>query len=274
MSSSEFYREYSTQWTDVLVKARESYHSPVADFHKHDYYEINLILSGNVNILLENQVNDGIGSRIILTPPNTPHFVTCKPDTLYSRLYLLFTESFLENYIPQWQSIKDLFGVGGRVVELTLEQKNFCKRHIERIAEETSPLRQRLLILYMLSSIGEFSQNISGQRNTPSYILDALAYIEKHYAEKITAASLAQRLYVGRTTLMTAFKRYTGSTLNEYIMQCRIKKAIEQLAHGHTEQETAESCGFGDISNLIRAFKRIFGVTPRQYMLQAKNNKA
>ena len=266
MPMMRYDREYPTDWKDVLVKYRESYYSPVADFHEHTYYEINLILSGNVNILLGNQAQEGAQSRIVLTKPHTPHYVTCKPDELYSRQYLLFTDEFLAGYIPEWQQIKELFGDGGRIVVLTPEQRDFCKRTIDRIKDETNPMRQKLLILYLMSYIGDFSGEVLEQNATPSYVLDALAYIEAHYAEKITAAALAGRLYVGRTTLMIAFKRYTGSTLNEYIVQCRLKNAIGMMANGCTEQMAAEACGLGDVSGLIRGFKRTFGLTPRQYM--------
>ena len=266
MYSVQYDREYPTQWQNVFVKFREGYRSPVADFHEHDYYEINLILSGNVNVLLENQANEGLQSRIVLTKPYTPHFVTCKADTLYSRLYLLFEESFIADYVPEWSQLNKLFGDGGRVVTLSPEQRDFCKQTIRRIESETNSMRQKLLILYLLSYIGECIDHATTPSVTPPYILDALSYIEEHYQEKITAAHLAQRLYVGRTTLMTAFKQYTGNTLNNYIIECRLKNAIEMLTHGYTEQETAEACGLGDSSGLIRCFKRIFGVTPRQYI--------
>jgi AraC-like DNA-binding protein len=268
MPMMRYDREYPADWKDVLVKYRESYYSPVADFHEHTYYEINLILSGNVNILLGKQAQEGVESRIVLTKPHTPHFVTCKPDRLYTRQYLLFTEEFLAGYIPEWKQIKELFGESGRVVVLTPEQREFCKHSIDQIKVETNPMRQKLLILYLLSYIGDFSGGVPEHSATPAYVLDALAYIEAHYAEKITAAELAGLLYVGRTTLMTAFKRYTGSTLNEYIVQCRLKNAIELLAGGCTEQAAAEACGLGDVSGLIRGFKRTFGMTPRQYMRQ------
>ena len=266
MHTMQYDREYPNQWQDVLVKFREGYRSPVADFHEHDYYELNLILSGNVNVLLENQANEGVQSRIVLTKPHTPHFVTCKPDTLYSRLYLLFAEDFIANYVSEWPQLSKLFGDGGRVVTLSPEQRDFCKNIIRRVESETNQMRQKLLILYLLSYIGEYIDQTTTPSATPTYILDALSYIEEHYHEKITAADLAMRLYVGRTTLMTAFKQYTGNTLNNYITECRLKNAIEMLSHGYTEQETAEACGLGDSSGLIRSFKRIFGVTPRQYI--------
>ena len=47
----------------------------------------------------------------------------------------------------------------------------------------------------------------------------------------------------------------TDLTLNQYIIQCRIKNAVILLREGNTEYETVERCGFGDTSGLIRSFK-------------------
>ncbi len=65
---------------------------------------------------------------------------------------------------------------------------------------------------------------------------------------------------------MTEFKKYTGSTLNDYIIHCRLKNAVSLLYKGTAEQQIEEKCGFGDVSNLIRCFKRVYGTTPKKYL--------
>ena len=80
------------------------------------------------------------------------------------------------------------------------------------------------------------------------------------------AKDLAWRLGVSRTTLMTAFKKYTGITLNDYLTQYRLKEAIRCLWEGDTVQSAAEKCGFGDTGNFIRAFRARYNTTPMQYI--------
>lgn len=260
---------YGTAWQNALVQHREGYYTSVADFHEHDFYEINLILSGNVNILLSDQTEEGIGSRIVLTKPGTPHFVSCKPDTLYSRIYLVFSKDFIENYIPEWDKLSGIFGKNGRIVKISHDQKDLCKTVIKSIQDETDLFRQRILILYLLSYIEDFAQKGDvGFTQIPPYIINALTFIDEHYSEKITAEKLAAELGISRTTLMTSFKKYTGSTLNDYIIHCRLKNVMQMIGEGTTEQEAAERCGLGDASGLIRCFKRKFGMTPKQYLVQ------
>lgn len=229
-------------------------------------------MSGNVKVLLKTEANDDAVSKIVLAKPNTTHFISCKPDMLYSSLYLVFTEEFVTSYIPEYRHLLSVFGEKGKIIKLSDGQRECCKEIILKIQAETDAVRQKILIMYLLSYLKEFSVTDKSEHiPTPSYILDALLYIDKHYSEKIVAKELAERLFIGRTTLMTAFKKYTGSTLSDYITHIRLKNALTLLHNGETEEQVAETCGFGDISGLIRRFKQSYGVTPKQYLKQAKS---
>lgn len=50
-------------WNDVFIAHREGYYTSVTDYHEHDFYEINLILSGNVKIL-----TNTVASILVSTP--------------------------------------------------------------------------------------------------------------------------------------------------------------------------------------------------------------
>lgn len=262
---------FGTDWKNLYVDYREGFYTSVVDFHKHDFYEVNLILSGNVKILLSDISEHTHESRIVLTSPSTPHFTTCESDTLYSRLYLLFSKEFLQDFMPEWKRLETVFGQNGNILRPNHEQRDFCKNLILQIDKEFDLFRQKLLVLYLLSYLCEIpGSSKMDNPAAPPYIIEALSFIESHYNEKITAVALSDILYIGRTTLMTNFKKYTGSTLNDYIIATRLKKAIAFLHEGKTEQETAELCGFSDTGNLIRNFKRFFEMTPRQYMAKSK----
>ena len=213
---------YRTRWHHAYVHTREGYFSSVVDFHEHEYYEVILVLSGNIKILLSDQTETGTGNRIILTRPGTPHFITCNPDTLYSRRYLLFSHDFLADYVPEWNQLQTIFGKTGRSISITPEQTEQFARLLDQINNETDLFRQRLLVLYLLSRVADFAKtkNLTAVK-IPPYVTDALNYIGDHFAEKIIAADLAWQLNVSRTTLMTGFKQYTGSTINEYLTAVR-----------------------------------------------------
>jgi AraC-like DNA-binding protein len=241
----------------------------MGNFHMHDYYEISLILSGKVKVLLSNSASEGDGPRLVLTSPNTPHFVACDEKVLYRRLNFLFAPRFIETYGAEFATLLSVFGKEGRIITVNEEQCERYKEIAERIKSETDKTRKKLISLYLLSLISE-TQKDELPIEAPSYVTEALRYINEHYGEKIVAEELAWKLGIGRTTLMTAFKNYTGSTLQEHILRYRLTKAIKLLSDGTTEQVTAESCGFNDTCTLIRSFKKVFGVTPAQYIKARK----
>lgn len=273
MKNILFDHGYKIEWNDVYIERKKRYKTSASEFHEHDFYEINLILSGNVKVLLANRSADGTESKIVLTRPNTTHFISCKPDIIYSSIYLVFTDEFIKSLEPEFSQLLSVFGEKGNIIPLTEKACNRCKRIINNISEETNFLRKKLLVFYLLSYISGFEKTEkTALKKVPPYISSALSYINKHYNEKIIASELATKLHVGRTTLMTSFKAHTGSTLNDYIVYCRLKHVIMLLREGKSEQEIAELCGFGDASSLIQCFKRKIGVTPIQYLSQKKDN--
>lgn len=47
----------------------------MTDYHMHEYYEISLILSGNVNILLNDKVESCATAKLVLLAPLTSHYI-------------------------------------------------------------------------------------------------------------------------------------------------------------------------------------------------------
>ena len=261
---------FGTAWKTLHVERREGYSTSVTDFHEHQFYEINLILSGNFKILLKDHFEEGEACKLVLTKPETPHYISCKTDTLYRRIYLLFTEELVANYLPEWKQLSGIFGKNGAIISIKREEATAFMHLIEQIETEKSVLGQRLLIYYLLLRLGEHSKQSTDKKEKPLYIFDALIYIENHYFEKIDFSMLAKQLCVGRTKMMTEFKLYIGSTMGEYLCQCRLKNAIRYLLQPQTIEYTAEKCGFSDNSNFSRTFRKLTNMSPSDFRKKYK----
>ena len=260
---------YQKEWADIYVETRERYNTSVTDFHEHDFYEINLILSGDVKAFAANKIVDGTSNKIVLAKPDTPHFVSCNPDVLYSSVYLVFSKDFIKNYDIDCTNAMSVFGDKGNIFTISAKQTEDCLKIIKHIEDECNLFRKKLLVFYLLSYISDISEDAAcEEKSIPQPICEALDYINERYMEKIVAKDLADKLYISRTTLMTQFKKYTGKTLNEYIINCRLRNAIKLLAEGKTEYEAAVCSGFSDSSAFIQCFKRILKMTPKQYMTE------
>lgn len=97
-------------------------------------------------------------------------------------------------------------------------------------------------------------------------ILEAIAYVEKHYTEAISADHLSVEFDMDARRLQAGFKKLTGLTIHLYIVQHRILKAMEDLDNSNfTLKVIAEMHGFASESHFIDLFKKKTGITPTQY---------
>ena len=274
MSADLVAHGYKTSWSFYDVNRYEGYLPNMSDYHMHEYYEISVIISGKVKVLLSDTVHDGTESRIVLTAPLTSHLVVCEPQMLYKRVNLLFSHDFIAEYVPEWKQLLSVFGKNGKIIILDSDRLQEFVDIVDKFDSDTDDFRKRLLLMLMLSKICDISDgNGEVTDEPPTFVTEALLYIQNNYNKKIVAGDLAWQLGVGRTTLMTAFKHYTGSTISGFVTDCRLKNAIRLMKKGEIQQTVAAACGFGDACNMIRAFKTRFGVTPGKYIEKIKNQQ-
>lgn len=115
------------------------------------------------------------------------------------------------------------------------------------------------LILHRLLS--NFTRQSTTQ--TDPRIKKLTAYLAENYAEPLKISDLAERVNLNPVYLGKLFKENTGSTFREYLNHIRINNAEMMLAAGDfTVTETAERCGFQDISYFSNMFKEMRGYSP------------
>ena len=96
------------------------------------------------------------------------------------------------------------------------------------------------------------------------------AYIESHLSDELDRDTLAAMVYLNADYLSHLFKKDTGSSLINYIIDRRIAHSKELLAKGEMSiRDIAITCGFQNISYFSRQFKKSTGMTPRS--LKIKN---
>ncbi|MHB8129878.1 MAG: helix-turn-helix transcriptional regulator [Mobilitalea sp.] len=96
--------------------------------------------------------------------------------------------------------------------------------------------------------------------------IDVIYYLQSCYNQKITIERLADEFHTNRTTLLNDFKKYTGQSVNQYLVQLRLTMASTLLRD--TELSVDEICdrtGFNDISYFSKVFKKKLLHTPSQY---------
>ncbi|MDR3115222.1 MAG: AraC family transcriptional regulator [Treponema sp.] len=98
-------------------------------------------------------------------------------------------------------------------------------------------------------------------------IKQALRYITRNYAKKITVKKLAAMAGLNTAYFGVLFKRVTGVRVHQYIANVRIHNAKTMLKSGaYRVAEVAEYCGYNDAFHFYKHFKRIVGIPPSHYI--------
>lgn len=124
------------------------------------------------------------------------------------------------------------------------------------------------LLVYLCRHYGAESlptKETAQRRRDLERLQPALAYIEQHYAERISVAQLAQLLCLSPDRLGHLFRDGVGQAPLQYINEIRLRKAMNLLkTEEYTVAEVARAVGFFDYNHFGRLFRRRYGCTPNQ----------
>lgn len=100
----------------------------------------------------------------------------------------------------------------------------------------------------------------------PQYLKKILKEMENRFQEPLSLDYLAQQFGVSKYHLSREFKRYIGTTPNEYLILTRINHAKELLKYTDlTVEQISFSCGFNHVSHFIDIFKKHEKNTPLKF---------
>lgn len=174
--------------------------------------------------------------------------------------YLLFGQ-FLDSAPrqAQWErSLKTLGWYSGSLEELhtafdTFQQ--FSDQEIQAYSE----------ILKALQSYIDLSGMIYAAEYTNQQQLEL--YLDQHYMEKLSLASISQDLRIGRTKLCALAKSASGGhTLSYLITQRRIRAAKALLIQSNAPiSAVGEAVGISDYNYFSKVFRAATGMTPSAF---------
>ncbi|MFF2483821.1 AraC family transcriptional regulator [Paenibacillus sp. NPDC058071] len=91
-------------------------------------------------------------------------------------------------------------------------------------------------------------------------------YVNQSYMDNISLADIANEIYMSPSYLCAVFKRETGETINEYIIETKMSSAKKLLKNTKMKVlEIAEHLGYENAHYFSYSFKKYTGETPQQY---------
>ena len=119
---------------------------------------------------------------------------------------------------------------------------------------------------WISNSLLLFTQSRQAAASQDTAVATVKAYIESHLSDELDRDTLAAMVYLNADYLSHLFKKDTGSSVINYIIDRRIARSKELLAKGEmSNRDIAITCGFQNISYFSRQFKKSTGMTPRQF---------
>ena len=98
------------------------------------------------------------------------------------------------------------------------------------------------------------------------YVSRAKSYVIDHYNSELSIKEIADFVHLNPEYLTRLFKKEIGTTLKDYIIECRISKAKDLLAHSSLSiSMIASDVGYHNFSYFAYLFKKLEQVTPREY---------
>lgn len=257
--------------------------TPLERWHCHDEYELQLIVGTRGQAFVGDYVGHFEPGHLVLTGPRLPHnwiSTDLPPDGLSVRsLVIQFREKPLREgmqVIKELQELQPLLDKARHGVEFLGLGDGVRERFhrirqchgLERFVEFAGLLcmLQNWQDHRLLSSMPMDGMHAHEPRSSINAIVE---FVNEHYAEPLSTASVAARVNMTESRFSRHFNKATDSSFSSFVNRVRIHKACELLMH--TDGQVSSICyevGFNNIANFNRRFREMKGMTPREFRAQ------
>ncbi len=284
--------EHSMQFQENLsdiysVQHKVTYQNEKKHPHIHSQFEIFLSLSKGMRAEINNKAYILPEYSLILTNHMDLHHIRQMTPNAKSDRYVAY---FKTDYVETFPSIRiDLLACflfrpfeDAYVLPLQKEDALLLSQCFDRlIALENDPeqfgrdLHIQILfidILLQINGLYQKQHQLSqyGYTKNHDVIYSIMNYIHENYWQDITLDFLAKEFYINKFYLCEKFKTATGTSPNQYIINCRLMKAKALLIGGTSVEDVCGQVGYNNLSHFSRAFKQKFNQSPKQFQLAAQ----
>ncbi|MBQ7032192.1 MAG: helix-turn-helix transcriptional regulator [Clostridia bacterium] len=253
----------------VNPNAREVSYNPETHISVNHGLEIFLLLKGEIDFLIENSTYPLSARDILLINETEVHTLRSVRDSEYERITLHIFPSFFEKYgvadykkvfyerVPgRHNRIRGYSPEGEQLYALFMKMERYiqenptCDKVIDAVLIE---------ILYLLNSA---SLSEGDRKKVNETVAGILRYINEHLSDSLTLNEIAETFYISKYHLCHIFKKSTGFSIKDYIIQKRILLVQSLCQNGMRISEAAAQAGFGNYSNFYRIYVDRTGHSP------------
>jgi AraC-like DNA-binding protein len=249
------------------------------EFHYHDFDKIIIFLKGNVTYFIEGKAYYLKPWDILLVHHRDIHKPIIDSSEEYERIILWIDNDFISSPDDESCDITTCFKVADErsfnLIRLDTEFQNRLKIIIKELelslqSEEfgSSMISNALFIQFMVYLnrifLGNLYLNSDAVLKYDKQIEQVLNYINENITNELSIECLAENFFISKYYLMHKFKKETGFTIHNYILQKRLMLSYKLIQDGAPIMKASEQSGFKDYSSYLRAFKKLFHKAPSE----------
>lgn len=250
--------------------------------HFHGSLELLLMLSDEGEVFFDRDIYPLRKNTLLVLGANTLHrTATSKGNAMFRRYSFHILPSLVEDLSTPRTDFSAILRAAPPCTQLEEEQAQQLAALFEQLHTPASgtafgeDIRQQITLLQILLLACRSVQTGTAETgiSNPDYdkVQPMLAYIQQNFTEPLALDDLARHFLVSKHYLCHMFKKGTGFSVMEYVIQLRIIEAQRLLRLGSTVQEAGENAGFQSYAHFIRTFNTYTGTSPKQYAMQFKN---
>lgn len=233
----------------------------------HEYYQVYYVMESAGTFLVNGEEHELSKDMFVFARPDTVHGIKELPQDIRSPLRILEAKFMvlnheLETELKQVPAVSCGTSEMGELLRQAFLEGMDKKLHYARVVEH-----QMCTLLYQMIRWCE-AQALQSSANAPlnEKAVKIKEYLDLNYAEDITLDDLATNIGYSKNYLCRIFREITGDTINLYLNNVRINKAVELLAGTDMEVAAISSVvGYNNVFHFIKTFKKLVGVSPGNY---------
>lgn len=255
------------------------------EFHYHDFNKIIIFLSGKVTYLIEGKAYYLKPWDILLVNNHDVHRPIIDSSEVYERIIIWANYDFISKHSYDGCDLSTCFKLANEksfnLVRLEARFQNVLKLIIGSLEESlastdfgnkilSNSYFVQLMVYLNRVHLGNMYITDKDSLRYDKRIEEVLNYINSNLGNELSIEVLSEKFYISRYYLMHKFKKETGYTLHNYVVQKRLIMARDLIKGGEQVTKAALQCGFNDYSSFLRVFKKTFNKPPREFIMNAE----
>ena len=270
---------------DYEVMYFEDNQNPKVSLHQHPYYEIFLLVQGDIVYNAGDHYFTLKKGDIICNDIGMRHVPIQRSFTeSFQRIVLALRPEFVANLSSADLDLARCFDQKiPKTYRFPAEIRCSIKTSINKLIEvnATKPIGADIL---SRAYIAEILTRINTAVSDKQYVLTRTSvsneeiisiicsYISEHIATELSIDDLAEIACMSKYHFMRTFKSFTGKSIYQHILLQKAVSALNMALRGTTLSEAAAYYGFNDYSSFYRTCINRFSVSPNDLLVLLQND--